>query len=140
MIQVDVVFREPIQDAPVLEVLHDENEARGYRERPAGPSLWFASRAESLAWKLLWLDTDMHPQAKDVYDAVLLAEHGALSLEFLGRVCAAKGAPWEHGADTQFMRDWDVEWERFAIEYPALATGDRSAWLDRLARTLRFVP
>lgn len=38
------------------------------------PRLWAAMPALSLAWKLLWLASDAHPQGKDLYDAVLHAE------------------------------------------------------------------
>lgn len=138
VIQIDIVFREPLQDAPALESLRDHASPPGYREPPTGPSLWFASRAESLAWKLLWLDTDMHPQAKDLYDAVLLAEHVALPIELVRRVFEAKADPWKHGLDTQFIRAWEVEWASFALEYPELATDDRDAWVGRLASTLQL--
>ena len=80
----------------------------------------------------------MHPQAKDLYDAVLLAEHVALPIELVRRVFAGKATPWKHGLDTQFIRAWEVEWESFALEYPELATGDRHAWLGRLASTLQL--
>ncbi|MFG2526860.1 hypothetical protein [Streptomyces sp. NPDC048516] len=33
-----------------------------------------AARALSLAWKVLWLVSDLHPEGKDLYDALLLAE------------------------------------------------------------------
>ena len=139
-LQIDVVFHEPLQDAPTLEVLRDAAVTRTYRDAPTGPSLWFASRAESLGWKLLWLGGDMNPQAKDLYDAVLLAEHVTLPVELLRRVFAGKGETWAHGVDTQFVRAWAVEWESFALEYPALATGTRAEWLDWLATTLKLVP
>lgn len=138
VIQIDVVFSEPLQDAPTLEVLGEGASTGGYRDAPTGPSLWFASRAESLAWKLLWLDTDMHPQAKDLHDAVLLAEHVALPIDLAGRVFAGKGETWKHGADPQFVRAWHIEWESFALEYPELSTGDGDAWLGRLASALKL--
>ncbi|MEP7119448.1 MAG: nucleotidyl transferase AbiEii/AbiGii toxin family protein [Byssovorax sp.] len=138
VIQIDIVFREPLQDAPALEILRDSASPRGSGEAPTGPSLYFASRAESLAWKLLWLDTDMHPQAKDLYDAVLLAENVALPIELVRRVFAAKAEPWKHGLDTQFVRAWEVEWASFALEYPELATDDCDAWIGRLASTLKL--
>ncbi|WP_281312509.1 nucleotidyl transferase AbiEii/AbiGii toxin family protein [Polyangium sp. y55x31] len=139
-IQIDIVFREPLQDAPTIEVLHNTAVAHGYRHIPTGLSLWFASRAESLAWKLLWLETDAHPQAKDLYDAVLLAEHVALPVDLVRRVFTVKGETWQHGGDTQFVRAWHIEWEGFALEYPELATGNGDAWLDRLASMLQLVP
>lgn len=48
--------------------------------------MWVASDEESLAWKLLWLYSDIHPQGKDLYDAVLLAERTALQTSLLKTV------------------------------------------------------
>jgi hypothetical protein len=45
----------------------------------------------SLAWKVQWLVTDMYPQAKDLYDAVLLAERTPLRYDLLQQVMAAAG-------------------------------------------------
>jgi hypothetical protein len=139
-IQIDIVFREPLQDAPTLEGRRDTAHTGGYREAPAaGSPLWYASRAESLAWKLLWLGTDMHPQAKDLYDAVLLAEHAPLPCELLRRVFQAKGETWAHGSDTTYIRQWHIEWESFALEYPEVAAGNADAWLERLIRALKLL-
>ncbi|MEM7157862.1 MAG: nucleotidyl transferase AbiEii/AbiGii toxin family protein [Myxococcota bacterium] len=69
--QIDLVYREqlpePPRRLPELGVL------------AAGPEL-------SLAWKILWLWGDMHPRAKDLYDAMVLAERYSLSEELLRRV------------------------------------------------------
>jgi hypothetical protein len=138
VIQIDVVFREPLQDAPALEALRDDAPPGGYREAPKGGSLWFATRAESLAWKLLWLESDRHPQAKDLHDALLLAEHVSLPLELARRVYAGKGEIWDHGANPDFVRSWQIEWESFALEYPELSTGSVDAWLERLAGALKI--
>jgi Nucleotidyl transferase AbiEii toxin, Type IV TA system len=137
-IQIDIVFHEPLQDVPTLAVLRETATAQGYREAPAG--LWYASRAESLAWKLLWLANDRHPQAKDLYDAVLLAEHTPLPLELLHRVHEVKGEKWAHGRDVTHMCDWGyIDWQDFALEYPELAAGNAMAWSDRLVGALRLV-
>ncbi|MEU4099128.1 nucleotidyl transferase AbiEii/AbiGii toxin family protein [Streptomyces tanashiensis] len=61
-VQLDFVFHERLPTPP----------------RPAevaGVRLPAADRELSLAWKLMWLSCDMYPQAKDLYDAVLLAEN-----------------------------------------------------------------
>jgi hypothetical protein len=42
-----------------------------------------ASQELSLAWKLVWLETDMYPQGKDLYDATLLAQQTPLRLDIL---------------------------------------------------------
>lgn len=49
----------------------------------------------SLAWKVQWLITDMYPQAKDLYDAVLLAERTPLRCLALAR--------FETGADAALL-------------------------------------
>ena len=136
-IQIDIVFHEPLQDVPTLEVLRETAAAHGYREAPAG--LWYASRAESLAWKLLWLATDNYPQPKDLYDAVLLAEDTPLALELLRRVYEAKGERWAHGRDAAQLCDWgSIEWQGFALEYPELAAGNALDWSQRLVGALRL--
>jgi hypothetical protein len=124
VIQVDVVFREPLQDVPTLEVLGDAAPC---------PSLWFASRAESLAWKLLWLETDRYPQGKDVYDALLLAEHVPLPVELVSAVYAGKDERWQHGGTTEFVRALQVDWTGFSALYPALPV---DGLLERFATTL----
>ncbi len=138
-VQVDIVFREPLQDAPTRQTVSRGEPVGGYREGDAGATLWFASKAESLAWKVLWLDTDGYPQGKDLYDAVLLAEGEPLSLDLLERVYAGKGLRWRHETDTRFVYAWDVDWDAFARDCPALASGDRGQWLTRFAETLRLV-
>ncbi|MHC5906450.1 nucleotidyl transferase AbiEii/AbiGii toxin family protein [Streptomyces sp. S6] len=87
-----------------------------------------ASRELSLAWKLLWLRTDAategRAQAKDLYDAVLLAESPRTRLgpRLLRRVLGA--------FDPASVTDWDVEW-------PECASGGHAGqWLDRLRRAL----
>ena len=45
-----------------------------------------ASKALSLAWKLLWLVSDTYPRGKDLYDAMLLAEAVKLPRELLDEV------------------------------------------------------
>ncbi|MFD3537727.1 nucleotidyl transferase AbiEii/AbiGii toxin family protein [Streptomyces sp. NPDC058664] len=72
-VQLDFVFQERLPTPP----------------RPtevAGVRLSAADRELSLAWKLMWLSCDMYPQAKDLYDAVLLAESCALPLTLLETV------------------------------------------------------
>ncbi|MDT9692739.1 nucleotidyl transferase AbiEii/AbiGii toxin family protein [Streptomyces sp. P9(2023)] len=69
-VQLDFVFQER------LPTPHRPTEVAGAR-------LLAADRELSLAWKLMWLSCDMYPQAKDLYDAVLLAESCALPLTLL---------------------------------------------------------
>jgi hypothetical protein len=126
-LQIDVVFAEPLCSEPVLESVGDSQ-------------LWFASRMESLAWKLLWLEDDMWPQGKDLYDAVLLAEDTPLPVELLRSVFSAKSEWQPRYADPGFVLAWEVDWDNFALEYPQLAQGTARDWLERLHRALRLVP
>jgi hypothetical protein len=150
-IQIDVVFAEPIITPPRQELLFGSARATGDRDPQtrshvlAGDPalhafLWFASKEESLAWKLLWLEGDAHPQGKDLYDAILLAEDTALSCEVLKCVYQSKGDAWKHGLDTSFVRSFGVEWEHFVAEYPKLANGTKAEALERLAKALRLTP
>lgn len=87
--------------------------------RPS-PVVFGATPELSLAWKLLWLITDMHPQAKDLYDAALLAQVTDLEPRLLREVLAeAWTAPPPYGELTRAVRE--VEWEEFVKEYPALS-------------------
>ncbi|MFD4320708.1 nucleotidyl transferase AbiEii/AbiGii toxin family protein [Streptomyces sp. NPDC058548] len=72
-VQLDFVFQERLPTPPSPAEV-------------AGVRLAAADREVSLAWKLMWLSCDMYPQAKDLYDAVLLAESCALPLALLERV------------------------------------------------------
>ncbi|GLY30891.1 nucleotidyl transferase AbiEii/AbiGii toxin family protein [Kineosporia sp. NBRC 101731] len=80
-IQLDFVFNEVMPQEPELV------------ELPGGGVVQAASPALSLAWKLLWLFTDTHPQGKDLYDAVLLAEHYPLPDELLRWAFEQAGQP-----------------------------------------------
>ncbi|WP_214108629.1 nucleotidyl transferase AbiEii/AbiGii toxin family protein [Acrocarpospora catenulata] len=83
----------------------------------------------SLAWKILWLVTDMHAQGKDLYDAVLLAERVTLPPDLLTEVL--DGEPFDAG----MIRGLGTEWEEFRAEYPQVP-GDQFYWRDRLADAL----
>ncbi|MEU8780123.1 nucleotidyl transferase AbiEii/AbiGii toxin family protein [Streptomyces sp. NPDC048637] len=66
-VQLDFVFNER------LPVPAEPTEIRG-PQSTAPVTVRAATRALSLAWKVLWLVSDRHPEGKDLYDAVLLAE------------------------------------------------------------------
>ncbi|WP_234323801.1 nucleotidyl transferase AbiEii/AbiGii toxin family protein [Streptomyces sp. NRRL F-2580] len=105
-----------------------------------------ASRELSLAWKLLWLHADCasegRARAKDLYDAVLLAEAQAtgLSPRLLRRVLrhepgrtAAADAP---RLDAVALRS--VDWEAFRAHHPRVR-GTAQEWPRRLGRALEPV-
>lgn len=123
----------PLRDGPPVTVL------------AAGPEL-------SLAWKLQWLDNDMHPQGKDLYDAVLLAERIGWSerLETLvGGLHFDRRRRWANappGNDDRYRvsplhelpAKWlgnEIEWDHFRHEYPHVP-GTPAEWRHRLAAAL----
>ncbi|MEU8548149.1 nucleotidyl transferase AbiEii/AbiGii toxin family protein [Streptomyces roseoverticillatus] len=116
-VQLDFVFNETLPAPPVrTEVLP------GVPMPAASPEL-------SLVWKLLWLVTDMHPEAKDLYDAVLLAEHVRVPYPLLEQVLAEAGEP----ADLSYIlyHATEADWDEFAKDHAALAE-DGEGWLTRL--------
>ncbi|WP_130344241.1 nucleotidyl transferase AbiEii/AbiGii toxin family protein [Herbihabitans rhizosphaerae] len=94
-----------------------------------------ATPALSLAWKLLWLETDMYPQGKDLYDAVLLAEHTTISRSIVVDLLRPELGAEADGFGHESVLAWDVDWENFRTEYPTI-TGEGEQWKRRLARTL----
>ncbi|MEV6835419.1 nucleotidyl transferase AbiEii/AbiGii toxin family protein [Streptomyces sp. NPDC051133] len=128
-VQLDFVFNERLPEEP--EPL----------ELPGGTVLRAATPGLSLAWKLMWLLTDLHPQGKDLYDAVLLAERHPLSHALLQRVMRESGewpdASLERPVPlTEVGRAaGDVEWHHFATEYPRF-TGREREFADRLVRAV----
>ncbi|MFK0168025.1 nucleotidyl transferase AbiEii/AbiGii toxin family protein [Streptomyces sp. NPDC090306] len=125
-VQLDFVFNEKLPEPPVGVRLPDGTTVRG------------ASPALSLAWKLMWLSDDMYPQAKDLYDAVLLAERYPLPYSLLDAVFRAAGGLPERWPGplledlTANVTDLsDEEWDTFASEYPHLAV-DRARLPERL--------
>jgi hypothetical protein len=125
-VQVDVVFSEELPTPPARAVV------------PAADggcvTVWTATPEQSLAWKLLWLATDMYPQGKDLYDAVLLAEHTNLRREVLTETFGAAREQLVVYSGTPFL-DIRVDWGNFQRECPWV-TGDEDEWRRRLDRAL----
>jgi hypothetical protein len=125
-VQVDVVFSQELPSPPARTVV------------PAADGGCVAVRAatpeQSLAWKLLWLATDMYPQGKDLYDAVLLAEHTNLRREVLTETFNAARQQLVIYPGTPFL-DIRVDWENFQRECPWV-TGTEDEWRNRLDRAL----
>ncbi|WP_330460761.1 nucleotidyl transferase AbiEii/AbiGii toxin family protein [Streptomyces sp. NBC_00820] len=130
-VQLDFVFNESLPAAPEATPL------------PAMTGdtriLLNAATAElSLAWKIMWLWTDTHPQGKDLYDAVLLAEYTPLRYELLRQVfllAEPSDACRPVGLDEIASLAQTVEWNHFIAEYPDV-TGNEADFAGRLSAAL----
>lgn len=127
-IQMDFVFGEQMPSEPTTIAFESEPGNR--------VELQAATPAQSLAWKLLWLETDMHCQGKDLYDAVLLAESTSLGKEIFARTfeIADPKEDWQRFT-ANCIRKWHVEWEHFHDEYPQIQ-GSVNDWKNRLIAAL----
>lgn len=130
-VQVDFVFGEDVRIAP-------ERARVALFPGHAGVPLRVASKQLSLAWKLVWLLTDMHPQGKDLYDAVLLAEDTPLDYAVLREELVA--ADEHHGSRPISLADLSeldpgLGWDHFQGEYPSVE-GPAEDWLLRLGVAL----
>lgn len=104
-------------------VFHERLPVPALPTEVAGVRIAAASRELSLAWKLMWLSCDMHPQGKDLYDAVLLAESCTMPLELLERVLREAdewpGHPDEPlGPDLFRTASAEVDWTGFLRDHP----------------------
>ncbi|TVT62162.1 nucleotidyl transferase AbiEii/AbiGii toxin family protein [Amycolatopsis rhizosphaerae] len=124
-VQLDFVFGEPLPIPPAP--LH----------LPAIDRVVLAATAElSLAWKLLWLDTDMYPQGKDLYDATLLAERtGVPSLSLVRDLLRPQLEDAADAFTAESVLAWDVDWSGFRDAHPHLPADD-DHWTRRLALAL----
>ncbi|MET9879795.1 nucleotidyl transferase AbiEii/AbiGii toxin family protein [Actinacidiphila glaucinigra] len=132
IVQIDVVFNERLP-APPEPVRLPALSAGGPEAVVLG-----VSPELSLAWKLMWLVSDRHPQGKDLYDAVLLAESCRLRYEVLRDVFLdAEGSYALRPVTADGLGDLvpAVEWRHFAAEYPPLG-GDAAPYGRRLADAL----
>ncbi|MFF4156442.1 nucleotidyl transferase AbiEii/AbiGii toxin family protein [Streptomyces sp. NPDC001678] len=110
-VQLDFVFNETLPAPPVLTGIPPLGGGTG------GPvSLMAASPELSLVWKILWLVSDMHPEAKDLYDAVLLAESVTVPYELLKHVLTEAGE-WS-GLSYILGEAGEVDWPEFEKDYP----------------------
>jgi hypothetical protein len=123
-VQLDVVFGERLPLDPEVVLLSEVD----------GPLL-AASAPLSLAWKLLWLSTDMYPQGKDLYDAVLLAEHTTVDRALVRDLIRPELGDFADTFTAESVLSWAVDWSNFTDEYEHV-TGTRDAWLRRLALAL----
>jgi hypothetical protein len=125
-VQVDVAFAETLVE-PALRMPIRAADGGCISVRAASP-------AQSLAWKLLWLVTDMTLQGKDLYDAVLLAERFALPFNVLEQTLR-QGGEAIPATTSEFIQDWYVDWDAFQAEYPHVS-GKANDWLNRLRAAL----
>ncbi|MEW4488142.1 nucleotidyl transferase AbiEii/AbiGii toxin family protein [Thalassoglobus sp. JC818] len=98
-----------------------------------------ATIEQSLAWKLLWLATDCFAMGKDLYDAVLLAEHSKISADLLKRTFEAdETLHYSHYRNftAEEIQNWSVEWDDFVKEYPTIP-GTAVDWKQRLQAALK---
>ncbi|WP_063794526.1 nucleotidyl transferase AbiEii/AbiGii toxin family protein [Kitasatospora sp. MBT63] len=110
-VQLDFVFTEHLPLAP-----------RSGELPGVSAPLLTATPELSLAWKILWLLTDNHPQGKDLYDAVLLARDTQVSYELLHDVFAGSAEGGHHWPVLPSgISDLEVDWDEFRKDYPTLA-------------------
>ncbi|BBH71620.1 hypothetical protein ACTI_83050 [Actinoplanes sp. OR16] len=124
-VQVDVVFGEelPIPPEPIT-VLGLQT------------PILAATAGLSLAWKLMWLATDMYPQGKDLYDAVLLAEHTTVDLTLVRNLLRPELGTEADDFGPESVLGWTyVDWRNFTDEYPG-TEGTSAQWLSRLSSAL----
>lgn len=127
----DVVFNEPLWSDPVQTFIPN------YRD--SSKLIWSVNKEVALAWKLLWLETDMYPQGKDLYDATLLAEQTHLSLDLLKQILRSSDEwrpPKDGKLTNEFPLRWDIDWENFKLEYPWVE-GEAKEWQVRLSKALK---
>jgi hypothetical protein len=133
-IQLDFVFGEVFTSEP-------ETATIALSPGNRGVPLRIASKPSSLAWKLCWLLADWYPEAKDLYDAVLLAEDDSLDRQALrGDLLAALESFGEERLDDiSGLINIDVEptWSMLKDQYPDI-DGTAADWLRRLMAAMRF--
>lgn len=126
VMQMDFVFQQKLHTQPVpITISLDTKDS---------VTLLSASREESLAWKLLWLNSDIHPQGKDLYDAVLLAEGATLLKAVLQDADMLKHLSRSFPFDDRASAN--VDWDNFMKECPWVE-GKASEWIQRLKTALQ---
>ncbi|WP_405983387.1 nucleotidyl transferase AbiEii/AbiGii toxin family protein [Streptomyces sp. NBC_00872] len=129
-VQLDLVFNENLPAPAGLTELRPLGDGPGCRLLAASPGL-------SLAWKLLWLVSDVHPQGKDLYDAVLLAEHAPPEYTLVRDTFVLTGYEGLRPASREWLDSLsvDVGWEHFVADHPWAEQTPRSC-AERLGRAL----
>jgi hypothetical protein len=127
-VQVDLVFNERLPLPPATTTVL-RGDGTPVTMLAAGPAL-------SLAWKVLWLETDTYPQGKDLYDAALLAERTYLPLDLLRDVLSKELGAGAEEFTADRVLGWRVDWDNFQAEYPWVR-GTAVDWQARLHRALQ---
>ncbi|MCW3845388.1 nucleotidyl transferase AbiEii/AbiGii toxin family protein [Micromonospora yasonensis] len=123
-VQIDVVFGEKLPLSPEVLILPDVDEP-----------LLAAPASLALAWKLLWLATDMYPQGKDLYDAVLLAEHTTVDQALVRQLMRPELGAEADNFTAETVLSWQVDWTNFTDECAGIS-GTAEQWTTRLALAL----
>ena len=130
-LQLDFVFNEHLPAAPLelteINLSNDLPKALVYAAPPKS----------TLAWKVQWLITDMHPAAKDLYDAVLLAERTPLRYDLLRQLVATADPLFGRlGVTLATISGLDcVDFRAFHADHPDLSA-DGHDLVQRLAVAL----
>ncbi|KAB1932133.1 nucleotidyl transferase AbiEii/AbiGii toxin family protein, partial [Micromonospora sp. ALFpr18c] len=123
-VQIDIVFGERLPLPPEAMTLPNIDQ----------PVL-AAPASLALAWKLLWLATDRYPQGKDLYDAVLLAEHTTVDQALVRELLRPELGAEADTFAAETVLSWQVDWPNFTDECPGV-TGTADQWARRLAVAL----
>ena len=123
-VQLDFVFHEPLP-MPAEIVLIEEVDV---------PVL-AAPAALALAWKLQWLATDQYPQAKDLYDAMLLAEYTDTDPDLVRELIRPEIGAEADDFGPETVVSWVMDWVNLYDQYPGLPP-DFEHWQQRLARAM----
>ncbi|HSI13524.1 MAG TPA: nucleotidyl transferase AbiEii/AbiGii toxin family protein [Chthoniobacter sp.] len=130
LVQMDFVFEQKLHVPPSTIRL-------SFADLPE-VSVLAAGDEESLAWKLLWLHSDIHPQGKDLYDAVLLAERTTLRSSLLKTVLQ-DADNWNPKWISEWFpfdaSDGPVDWDNFQKECPWVE-GTGEEWVARLQKAI----
>lgn len=120
-VQLDFVFHEPLPlPAEVITL------------EPLDVPILAAPAALALAWKLQWLASDLYPQAKDLYDAMLLAEHTDADPNLVRELIRPEIGDEADEFGPETVLSWSMDWVNLYDQYPDLPP-DGEHWQDRLA-------
>ncbi|WP_428950674.1 nucleotidyl transferase AbiEii/AbiGii toxin family protein [Streptomyces sp. cg35] len=131
-VQIDVVHDEPLAAPAVPTPLRPLGDGPARTVGAVTPEL-------SLAWKIMWLIGDIHPQGKDLYDAVLLADLAPLRYDVLRGAFVLAGDELLRPGGRWWLEEMracaDIGWEHFQSEHPHV-TGTAAQYLERLSAAL----